>query len=72
MAYRITVDPDVCISSGKCVADAPQLFRFDDDEIAQVIPGAEVPSNELALDIARNCPAGAIKVFDGDKEIDLY
>jgi len=31
MAYRITVDHDVCMSSGKCVADAPDLFRFDDD-----------------------------------------
>ena len=72
MAYRITVDPEVCISSGKCVADAPQLFRFDDDEIAQVVPGAPVPSDEVVLDLARACPSGAIRVFDGDEEIDVF
>lgn len=72
MPYRVTVDSDVCISSGKCVADAPQLFRFDDDEIAEVVPGAPAPADEVALDLARACPSGAIRVFDGDEEIDPF
>jgi len=71
MAYRLTVDPDVCISSGKCVADAPEVFRFDDDDIAELRPGATALSDERAVDVARNCPSGAIQVFDGDTEIDV-
>lgn len=72
MAVRITVDPDACISSAKCVYDAPALMRFDDDEIAQVIPGAVPASVESALALARNCPGGALHVFDDDEEIDLW
>ena len=64
MAYRVSVDKDVCISSGKCVADAPSAFTFDDDEVAQPTPGATaLPASKL-LDIARNCPSGAIQLVD--------
>ncbi|HXV91892.1 MAG TPA: ferredoxin [Pseudonocardia sp.] len=70
--YRIEVDGAVCISSGKCVADAPDVFRFDDDEVAELVPGApRLPDAEI-LDIARACPSGAIRVFDGDEEIDVF
>ena len=64
MPYRITVDQDVCLSSGKCVADAPDLFRFDVDEIAERVPGAAEPSDDRILDLARNCPSGALVVTD--------
>jgi ferredoxin len=74
VSYRIKVDRDVCMSSGKCVADAPELFRFDDEEIAEPVPGAEQPSDERALDLARACPSGALVVQDADtgEEIDLF
>lgn len=72
MTVRISVDPDACISSAKCIYDAPQVMRFDDDEIAQVIPGAAPASLDAALALARNCPGGALHVFDGDEEIDLW
>lgn len=71
MPYRVAVDADSCISSGTCVADVPQLFRFDDDEIAELVPGAPVPADDVVLDAARSCPAGAIRVFDGADEIDV-
>lgn len=72
MPHRIAVDADTCISSGACVADAPQLFRFDDDEIAELVPGAPVPPDDVVLELARACPSGAIRVFDGDHEIDVH
>lgn len=72
MAYRLTVDADVCLSSGRCVADAPQRFRFDDAEIAEVVPDAPAAPDEILLDLARGCPSGAIRVFDGDAEIDPF
>jgi ferredoxin len=73
MAYRISVDPDVCMSSGKCVADAPDLFRFDADEIAEPVPGAAPPSDARIVDLARACPSGALLVHDVDtgEEIDV-
>jgi len=73
MAYRISVDHDACMSSGKCVADAPELFRFDDDEIAEPVAGAPAPSDGRIVDLARNCPSGALVVTDvetGD-EVDV-
>lgn len=72
MTYRIDLDRDVCISSGKCVAEAPQAFRFDTDEVAELVPGGPRLSDDEILDLARNCPSGAIRVFDGDEEIDVY
>jgi ferredoxin len=72
VAYRIAVDADACISSGTCVANAPQLFRFDDDEIAELVPGAPAAPDAVVLDAARGCPSGAIRVFDGADEIDVH
>lgn len=71
MPYRVEVNKDNCLSSGKCVADAPQLFRFDADQISEVIPGATPPSDQEVLEIARNCPALAIELYDGDELVDL-
>jgi ferredoxin len=73
VSYRISVDSAVCMSSGKCVADAPDVFRFDDDEIAEIVPGATQPADERILDLARACPAGALVVTDVDsgEEIDV-
>ncbi len=71
MAYRVEVDRDVCMSSGTCVADLPAFFRFDDDELAEVVPGAPPPSDSAQLALARACPSGALRVFDGDEELDL-
>ena len=52
------------MSSGKCVADAPDLFRFDADEIAEPVPWAAQPSDGRILDLASACPSGALVVSD--------
>jgi ferredoxin len=66
MTLRAEVDESICISSGKCVADAPSAFRFDDDEISEAIDGASAIDERTLIAVARNCPSGAIRVFDGD------
>lgn len=72
MSYRIEIDTDSCVSSGKCVADHPQAFGFDDDELAVVLPGAASLSDEVLLRAARRCPSGAIQLFDSSGEpVDL-
>jgi ferredoxin len=73
VTYRISVDGDVCMSSGKCVADAPEVFRFDDDEIAELQPDAPSAPDARLLDLARACPAGALLVHDeSGEEIDVF
>ena len=71
MAVRAEVDEDTCISSGKCVADAPGAFEFDDDEIAHATSLAGTLERDRLIQVARTCPSGAIRVFDGDDEIEL-
>lgn len=71
MTLRAEVDEDTCISSGKCVADAPSAFEFDDEEIARSIDGACSIDDERLIAVARNCPSGAIRVLDGDHEVPL-
>ena len=65
MGYRIEINIDYCMSSGKCVADYPDAFDFDDEELA-VLTDAAALTDEQKLRAARNCPSRAIVVFDDD------
>lgn len=62
MTFEVRVDQDVCISSGRCVADFPAAFSFDEDEIAQVT-GATALSEDERLEAVRGCPSGAIQLW---------
>lgn len=64
MPYRVTVDKKACISAGRCVDDEPEAFGFDADELSEALPGSKELSDEALLKVARNCPAGAIKLVD--------
>ncbi len=64
MGYRVSIDTDECMSSGKCVADFAEVFAFDDDELAVVRDDAVVPSDAELLRAARNCPSRAIRLHD--------
>lgn len=73
MGHTVRVDKDLCISSGKCVADFPGAFRFDDDEIAEVADGAATLEDDEMVAAARNCPSGAITVVDAEgAEVDVW
>ena len=63
---RIEIDQDECMSSGKCVADHPDGFDFDDEELAMAKPGAQTLSDEDKIHAARNCPSRAILLFADD------
>ncbi|MEY2775546.1 MAG: hypothetical protein RL218_771 [Actinomycetota bacterium] len=68
MAFRIVVDKDLCISSGKCVGDGPRVFRFDSQELAEPIADVVDYDREALLKLARNCPGEAITIFDESGE----
>lgn len=69
MTHRIVIDQDLCISSGRCVADAPALFGFDDDELAVVVGDADQLDQDRLIRVARSCPGQAISIVtaDGDE-----
>jgi len=64
MALRAEVLKDRCISSGRCVGDEPTAFRFDTDELAELLPGVETMNEQRLLRIARDCPGEAIVLFN--------
>lgn len=71
MAYEVTVDSDICVSAGKCVASHPAFFVFDDDEIATVDRSGPRPDDAALLRAARACPSGAIVLLDDGAEVDV-
>lgn len=66
VAFGVEVDQDECMSSGKCVANHPDTFDFDDDELVVLTPNAAMASDEAKLHAAQNCPSGAITLVDDD------
>ena len=52
MTFRIEVESDDCMSSGKCVADYPSVFMFDEEELATLVPNASLTDQE-AIKVAR-------------------
>jgi ferredoxin len=72
MPHTVTVDKDACLSSGRCVADAPEAFRFDDDELAEPVEPQPRADDDLLLAVARACPSAAIAVHDAaGRPVDL-
>ncbi|CAG0974365.1 ferredoxin [Geobacter sp.] len=59
MARNVYVDKDVCISCGLCVETVPEVFRFDDDNLAEVHDpaGAHEDKIQEAIDA---CPVACI------------
>lgn len=66
------IDKQSCLSSGRCVTEAPEAFGFDGDHLAEVLPGASALPLARLCEIARACPAFAIRVWDADgSEVDV-
>jgi ferredoxin len=63
---RIEINTDDCMSSGKCVADYPDAFDFDDEELAVLKNDGSALTDEQMLRAARNCPSRALLLFDDD------
>lgn len=68
MDLTATVDKDLCMSSGLCIADYPAAFRFDDDELAETTTEAANLTQPDLKTAARNCPAEAIILRNGAGE----
>ena len=61
---KVTVDQDICASSGNCVMNAPELFDQRDEDGVVVLLNAN-PSAEQSESVRRaaaQCPALAIHI----------
>ena len=68
---RVEVDHSRCVSSGACVLEAPEAFAYQEgpEALAVALPGAAELSDDRLLEVAGVCPVGAIRVYDGDREV---
>ena len=72
MNYRVEVKKELCISSAKCVSDAPKIFKFDEDELAEPVTEVIQEQLEVLIRLAGNCPGEAIAIYDENgSEINL-
>nr|WTA00093.1 ferredoxin [Streptomyces sp. NBC_00857] len=68
MGWRIEVDGGRCMASGMCAGMAPEYFALGDDDRARPLADSVGP-DATVLDAADSCPAMAITVLDGEREI---
>ncbi len=59
---KVRVDPLKCDTSGICVMECPDIFRFQEGSKKAKALLEEVPSHleEVCIRIAKRCPTGAI------------
>ncbi|SHN10274.1 ferredoxin [Streptomyces yunnanensis] len=67
VAWKVEIDPGLCIASGSCPAIAPELFALDGPRARAL--REEIPEDERALDAAEVCPAMAITVRDASGQV---
>ncbi|MFJ9030589.1 ferredoxin [Streptomyces sp. NPDC102274] len=67
MAWQLHVDGERCMGSGLCAGMAPDYFTLEGDRARPL--AASVEAHEVVLDAADSCPAMAITVVDGGREI---
>ena len=60
---KATIDRDGCIGCGLCAETCTEVFRMDDEGLAEVYTDPVPTSSEAsALEAADNCPVSVITV----------
>jgi ferredoxin len=65
VTWRVRVDAGLCISSGMCVATAPDRFAFDPGQRSRPVSEL-IDEDEAVRDAAASCPVEAIAVTDAE------
>ena len=63
MAFRASVDRNLCIGSADCVNAAPNTFQLD-AENKSTVKAQGVDTDETLMQAAKNCPVSAIILTD--------
>ena len=61
---RIHIDRDLCVSFGDCIEAAPDVFEFDDEEIAVFVSEAGTIDRDQLIAACASCPVDALTAFD--------
>jgi len=61
---KATVDKSGCISCGMCVDTCPDVFRFDEDGLAEAYAEIDESVEEEAKEARDNCPVSVISIED--------
>ena len=62
--YKVTIDRNLCIGAGSCVAIAPKVFALDSEAKAILLPTANEEDDANILEAAKACPVAAIIIQD--------
>ena len=68
---KVTVDRELCIGAGNCVAIAPSVFQLDAENIA-VVNDEDGATEDMLWQAAEACPTNAITLEDGETGEILY
>ena len=64
---KVTVDYDVCVSSGSCVHECPEIFEIRADGFLYLLMEAVPPALRAKATLAEDlCPTGAITLVGAD------
>lgn len=61
---KATIDRDGCIGCGLCAATCPEVFRMDDQDLAEVYCDVTAETSETATEARDNCPVSVISLED--------
>ena len=62
--YKVTIDRNLCIGAGSCVAIAPKVFALDSEAKAILLPTVNEEDDTNVLEAAKACPVAAIIITD--------
>jgi ferredoxin len=62
--YLVKVINNKCIGAASCVAVAPNAFKLNDKQIAEVLASVNQETDDNLLLAAQSCPTLAIEVID--------
>ena len=65
---KVTVDYDVCASTGTCVQVCPEVFEIRADGYLYLLIEGDIPAelHAKAIEAEDLCPTGAITLVDDD------
>ena len=66
--YKVVVVQSKCIAAASCIAISPDVFKLNEQNLAEIIEGASDEEDNILL-AAQSCPTGAIEIYEGDRKI---
>ena len=63
----VRIERYACIASANCMKLAPDVFKFDEENICAFCPGKAKIDRERLLEACRVCPVDALIVIDEHK-----